>query len=163
MVVPDYYARLEVSPNATPEQIKASYRRLVRLHHPDLNKQAKDTRIKQLNEAYGVLSSVARRAAYDGLRAEEQRAAVLADAIRRQQEAAKRKKAEVCARTEKSITRRVVSEHTSDKVVCSLIIDIFIARLVCRYHHYKRHPVPVFEVLAHNISKIEQVEDHLHS
>ncbi len=94
MVVPDYYARLEVSPNATPEQIKAAYRRLVRLHHPDLNKQAKDTHIKQLNEAYGVLSSVARRAAYDGLRAEEQRAAVIADAIRRQQEAAKRKKAE---------------------------------------------------------------------
>ncbi|GAC1429903.1 MAG: hypothetical protein PVS3B3_00720 [Ktedonobacteraceae bacterium] len=94
MVVPDYYALLEVSRDATPEQIKASYRRLVRLHHPDLNKQAKDTRIKQLNEAYGVLSSSTRRAAYDGLRAEEQRAAVIADAIRRQQEAIKRKKAE---------------------------------------------------------------------
>jgi len=94
MIVPDYYARLEVSPNATPEQIKASYRRLVRLHHPDLNKQAKDTHIKQLNEAYAVLSSSARRAAYDSLCAEEQRAAVLADAIRRRQEAARRKKAE---------------------------------------------------------------------
>ncbi len=94
MVVPDYYARLEVSSNATSEQIKASYRRLVRLHHPDLNKQAKDTRIKQLNEAYGVLSSATRRVAYDSLRAEEQRAAQIADAIRRQQEAAKRKQAE---------------------------------------------------------------------
>ncbi len=94
MLVPDYYARLEVSPNAKPEQIKASYRRLVRLHHPDLNKQAKDIQIKQLNEAYGVLSSTTRRAAYDALRAEEQRAAVIADTIRRQQEAAKRKKAE---------------------------------------------------------------------
>jgi len=94
MVVPDYYARLEVSPNATSEQIKASYRRLVRLHHPDLNKQAKDIHIKRLNEAYGVLSSTTRRAAYDGLRAEEHRAAGIADAIRRQQEAAKRKKAE---------------------------------------------------------------------
>jgi len=94
MVVPDFYARLEVSPSATAEQIKASYRRLVRLHHPDLNKQAKDTRIKQLNEAYGVLSSTTRRAAYDGLRAEEQRAAAIAEAIWRQQEVAKRKKAE---------------------------------------------------------------------
>ncbi len=94
MVVPDYYARLEVSPNATLEQIKASYRRLVRLHHPDLNKQAQDIHIKQLNEAYGVLSSTARRAAYDSLRAEEQRAAIIADAIRRQREAAKRKKVE---------------------------------------------------------------------
>ncbi len=94
MVVPDYYARLEVPPDASLSQIKASYRRLVRLHHPDLNKQAKDIHIKQLNEAYGVLSSTTRRAAYDSLRAEEQRAAVIADAIRRQQEAAKRKKAE---------------------------------------------------------------------
>ncbi len=94
MIVPDYYARLEVSSDATPEQIKSSYRRLVRLHHPDLNKQAKDTRIKQLNEAYGVLSSPTRRAAYDSLRTEEQRAAVIAEAIRSRQEASKRKKAE---------------------------------------------------------------------
>ena len=69
MVVPDYYARLEVAPNATPAQIKAAYRRLVRLHHPDLNKQAKDVHIKRLNEAYAVLSSTTRRAAYDSLRA----------------------------------------------------------------------------------------------
>lgn len=94
MLVPDYYARLEVAPNATREQIKTAYRRLVRLHHPDLNKQSKDTHMKKLNEAYAVLSSTARRVAYDNLRAEEQRAAVIADAIRRQQEAAKRKKAE---------------------------------------------------------------------
>jgi len=94
MLVPDYYARLEVSPDATREQIKAAYRRLVRLHHPDLNKQSKDTHMKKLNEAYAVLSSMPRRAAYDNLRADEQRAAVIADAIRRQQEAAKRKKAE---------------------------------------------------------------------
>lgn len=94
MLVPDYYARLEVSPNATPPQIKAAYRRLVRLYHPDLNKQAQDTRIKQLNEAYAVLNSPARRAAYDSLRLEEQRAAVIAEAIRRRQEAAKRKQQE---------------------------------------------------------------------
>ncbi len=94
MLVPDYYTRLEVSPDATLEQIKLSYRRLVRLHHPDINKQGKDTRIKQLNEAYGVLSSPTRRLAYDELRSEEQRAATIADAIRRRQEAAKRKKVE---------------------------------------------------------------------
>jgi curved DNA-binding protein CbpA len=94
MLVPDYYERLEISPNATLKQIKISYRRLVRLHHPDINKQGKDTRIKQLNEAYGVLSSLTRRAAYDELRLEEQRAAAIADAIRRRQEAAQRKKVE---------------------------------------------------------------------
>jgi DnaJ-class molecular chaperone len=38
-VVPahDYYATLEVSPKATNDEIKASYRRLALLHHPDKN------------------------------------------------------------------------------------------------------------------------------
>ncbi len=93
-MLPDYYARLEVAPDATRDQIKAAYRRLVRVHHPDLNKQGKDTHMKKLNEAYAVLSNPVRRLAYDNLRAEEQRAAIIADKIRRQQEAAKRKQAE---------------------------------------------------------------------
>ncbi len=94
MLVPDYYARLEIKPDATLEQIKTAYRRLVRLHHPDVQKQGQDTRMKQLNEAYSILSSPARRAAYDGLRLEEQRATVIANTIRRRQDAAKRKQAE---------------------------------------------------------------------
>lgn len=93
MLVPDYYARLEIASDATPEQIKTAYRRLVRLHHPDLNKQGKDTHIKQLNEAYSVLSNLPRRAAYDNVRLQEQRATVIADAIRRGQDTVKRKKA----------------------------------------------------------------------
>ena len=85
-IIPDYYKRLEVAPNATREQIKSAYHRLVRLYHPDLNKQAQDTLIKQLNEAYAILSNPVKRAAYDKLRLEEQRAAKIADAIREQRE-----------------------------------------------------------------------------
>ena len=92
-IIPDYYKRLEVAPDATREQIKASYHRLVRLYHPDLNKQAQDTLIKQLNEAYGVLSSPIKRAAYDKLRREEQQAAKIADAIRERREQQKREAA----------------------------------------------------------------------
>lgn len=33
----DYYVKLEVSSNACLEDIKASYRRLARQHHPDKN------------------------------------------------------------------------------------------------------------------------------
>ena len=86
----DYYTLLEVSPKATTAEIKRSYRRLARLHHPDLNQQALDIHIKRLNEAYEVLRDPVKRAKYDAQRLEEeQRAAALA-AMRRQQEQKKR-------------------------------------------------------------------------
>jgi curved DNA-binding protein CbpA len=71
MTLPDYYAVLEVSTMATPGEIKRSYRRLVRLYHPDLNRQNQenqqsvDRQIKLLNEAYKVLGNASSRAAYD--------------------------------------------------------------------------------------------------
>ena len=86
----DYYALLEVSRNASLVQIKRSYRRLVRLYHPDVNKQAHEKRIRQLNEAYEVLSDVAKRATYDALLLQEMRNAALRELLRRQQEEAQR-------------------------------------------------------------------------
>lgn len=77
MSMQDYYKILEVSPTATEAEIKRSYRRLVRLHHPDLNKQARDIHIKRLNEAYAVLRDPIKRAAYD---------AELAEALRQLEE-----------------------------------------------------------------------------
>ncbi|GAC1568100.1 MAG: hypothetical protein NVS3B14_16190 [Ktedonobacteraceae bacterium] len=73
----DYYDILEVPPTATLGEIKRSYHRLARLHHPDLNKQALDSHIKRLNEAYQVLRDPQKRAAYDELRAEAERRAAL--------------------------------------------------------------------------------------
>ncbi|HLL80757.1 MAG TPA: DnaJ domain-containing protein [Ktedonobacteraceae bacterium] len=67
----DYYAILGVTPGAAPQDIKRAYHRLARLHHPDLNQQAKDDLIKLLNEAYAVLRDPTKRAAYDEQRAIE--------------------------------------------------------------------------------------------
>ena len=69
----DYYAILEVSSFATTAEIKRSYRRLARLHHPDLNQDALDTHIKRLNAAYEVLRDPLKRTAYDEQCAEEKR------------------------------------------------------------------------------------------
>ena len=82
----DYYAILEVSPSATTAEIKRSYRRLARLHHPDLNQDALDTHIKRLNAAYEVLRDPLKRAAYDEQRAEEKRHATLQAAYQPRQE-----------------------------------------------------------------------------
>ncbi len=89
--MPDYYAILEVSPAATATEIRRSYRRLARLHHPDLNQQALDIHIKRLNEAYEVLRDPLKRAAYDQQRTEEKRRAAERAALRRKREQARRK------------------------------------------------------------------------
>lgn len=67
----DLYAILEVPEIASDEQIKAAYRHLVRLHHPDANPQRRDEAevfIKRIIEAYGVLGDTEKRARYDAAR-----------------------------------------------------------------------------------------------
>ena len=75
-----YYEILDVPPDATPEQIKAAYRILVQLHHPDRLQQSNpgvrqyaEERLKRINEAYTVLSDPAKRAKYDALYAPRKR------------------------------------------------------------------------------------------
>jgi len=69
------YEVLQVSPTASPEVIRSSYRSLARLYHPDLNGEPEaDTRMRELNAAYAVLNDSERRARYDAGRAWELRA-----------------------------------------------------------------------------------------
>lgn len=61
-----YYQILEVPTDASVEEIKASYRRLVKAYHPDVNPspQAAEV-IRLLTESYDVLSNSYRRKLYD--------------------------------------------------------------------------------------------------
>jgi curved DNA-binding protein CbpA len=66
MANPDYYAILQVHPKADREVISAAYRKLAVKHHPDVSASPDaGERMKQLNEAYEVLSDPVRRAIYD--------------------------------------------------------------------------------------------------
>jgi len=62
----DYYDVLEVSRDASAEEIKKAYRRLALKWHPDRNKTKEaEERFKEINEAYEVLSDPKKRQAYD--------------------------------------------------------------------------------------------------
>src|SRR5438094_8241122 len=71
----DHYEVLGVGRGATPEEIKAAFRKLAQQHHPDKNPNDPHAgvRFKEINAAYQVLSDPQRRAMYDrfGHRAEE--------------------------------------------------------------------------------------------
>lgn len=62
----DYYRILQVSRNASADEIKRSYRKLVLLYHPDRNSAPSASRlIREINEAYDVLGDDTRREQYN--------------------------------------------------------------------------------------------------
>jgi hypothetical protein len=62
----DYYAVLNISPKAEQEVIDGAYRRLALKYHPALNPSASTyERMREINEAWEVLSDPGRRARYD--------------------------------------------------------------------------------------------------
>ena len=61
----DYYQILQVDPSAEPEVIKAAHGKLALKYHPDINKEMSATqRMKDINEAYEILSNNEKRNRY---------------------------------------------------------------------------------------------------
>jgi oligosaccharyl transferase (archaeosortase A-associated) len=61
-----YYEILGIARGASYKEIKAAFRRLSSSYHPDRDRTPEaEGKLKEINEAYGVLSSPERRAAYD--------------------------------------------------------------------------------------------------
>jgi DnaJ family protein B protein 4 len=64
---PDYYKILNVSENATPDEIKKEYRKLSMIHHPDKNQNNPEStkKFQAISAAYEVLGDAQKRSSYD--------------------------------------------------------------------------------------------------
>src|ERR687894_405212 len=67
METKDLYKVLGVSKGASQEEIRRSYRKLARKHHPDANRddQGAEERFKEIQHAYEILSNPEKRREYD--------------------------------------------------------------------------------------------------
>src|SRR4051794_31740010 len=67
----DFYKALGVGQAATADEIKRAYRKLAKANHPDSTggDKAKESRFKDISNAYDVLGDPKKRALYDELRA----------------------------------------------------------------------------------------------
>ena len=66
----DHYKVLGVKPDASADEIKKAYRRLAKQCHPDSTggDKAKETRFKEISQAYDVIGDKEKRAQYDAVR-----------------------------------------------------------------------------------------------
>jgi DnaJ-class molecular chaperone len=67
----DYYKALGVAEKATADEIKKAYRKLAKAYHPDSTggDKTKESRFKDISNAYDVLGDQKKRALYDQIRA----------------------------------------------------------------------------------------------
>ncbi len=67
----DYYKALGVSDKASADDIKMAYRKLAKANHPDSTggDKTKESRFKDISNAYDVLGDVKKRKLYDEIRA----------------------------------------------------------------------------------------------
>lgn len=64
----NYYQILKVSPNASQQEIRDSYIKLIKKYHPDIYKGSKafaEKTTKEINDAYDILSVEEKRKEYD--------------------------------------------------------------------------------------------------
>ena len=129
----DYYGILEVNEKASPEIIEKAYKTLVKKYHPDLyssvQKREAETKLKEINEAYNILSDRFLRSQYDLELQKERQRRQMKDNISQknmesnQQDTVKRRN-ETILENRKNKTKRENVSNKKNEGTISEIIDV---------------------------------------
>ena len=133
---PDPYKTLGVKPGASDEEVRAAYRRLVQLHHPDHNRGSAEAtrRFEEVQEAYATITEARQRAPHvqekgPGPSADpnvESRLADLERQVRAAHDArdrAQRAAREAAAQTERRPTDEELGYVTTDDTFSKVLAD----------------------------------------
>ena len=86
----DYYRILQITPDASQEEIKKAYRRLAKVHHPDVAGGGREeVVIHEINEAYRTLGNPEKRSRYDWIRTNREAGALETEAANQRAERAR--------------------------------------------------------------------------
>ena len=112
----DFYSILDVSPDASAEEIKERYRFFAQAYHPDKftslkHKKQGEERFKRINEAYGILSDSEKRAVYDKKRSAQSSRAEENQRQRDKAEAERQRRKERQQREQAEAERRRAEEE----------------------------------------------------
>ena len=140
----DYYAILEVPPDASQEEIRAQYRFVLQAWHPDRfvntsHKGRAEKKTKEINEAYEVLTDTKKRQAYD-----RKRPSYREDAVRSEYESQRSAQEAMRKYAEAEVVRiRAEDEHPCPFCAESIRIDSVAcqfcgSRIVVLGHIYRR-------------------------
>jgi hypothetical protein len=111
------YEILSVSPDATTAEIKAAYRKLVKQFHPDVaSGKIHDEKIRQINEAYDILSDIHRKALFDNRYAKQETAFEEDPREVYRREYVERKRKETALKREQARQRQVKTVAREKKV-----------------------------------------------
>lgn len=74
MKIKDYYKILGVERTASSSQIKAAYKRLAKIYHPDINKDPTALKkFQEITEAYNIIGNLENRLKYSLLLVREKK------------------------------------------------------------------------------------------
>ena len=141
----DYYKVLEVLPSDSLETIRKSYKNLVKKYHPDVSSFSRryaEEKIREINEAYAVLSDPAKRKEYDAKMFPEMPSSGFSSGDVRDKDVVVRRFCGFCEEFYESVNKRIVMKsghERKNREACDRLSKEFSLLILADYDYIKEH------------------------